>query len=550
MTPNSQPTTAAASRPQSTPTAMTIARFLSHGGSGEPGIRLRGVALFMNKETETLGISFCVGSSRAGARIAISPGLSALINGSTTKTTIGGRKYAALPTVEIASHRCRLLRAKQKTIALLEWGEETPFAQASSLLQKIREAGERTNIAARTISVDAMAIGWDRGEVADRLGCLKASEQHEVIVYEDRGENLSFLKAPKDSAAGRTNPSIDPSGQSASDRAQQRADAGRAAEEQGKTGSPDDGAKNKSRLKAIGSFLRNLLPGPSRANPSITQERAVADFFKKKAKEPAPPRVTLTRADKGHVTPPTYTEVAGAADHMRNAFLEYIAIVRATKEVNLRTCRKIMQTYQRQTEGLLRVLLEEAGAAIYDNDTSQVIAGEMSGSYMAAYSDTCGFVALDKDRTERSGTTTFKTPQGHPTVVTAKCTKIMLDDRILEMASSISGPPDRPARTGGLGGAQRSLDKRGPGLRQNYLGGGKLRRGEGGHSHHDNRSCQTAERKTQRESGRSHKYKSAHDGLNISERFQSQRDLLPSHGRRGFDEPFWGHRDGGKVGWC
>ncbi|KAF9408282.1 hypothetical protein HW555_011986 [Spodoptera exigua] len=134
---------------------------------------------------------------------------------------------------------------------------------------------------------------------------------------------------------------------------------------------------------------------------------------------------------------------------MRNAFLEYIAIVRATKEVNLRTCRKIMQTYQRQTEGLLRVLLEEAGAAIYDNDTSQVIAGEMSGSYMAAYSDTCGFVALDKDRTERSGTTTFKTPQGHPTVVTAKCTKIMLDDRILEMASSISGPPDRPAGQGG-----------------------------------------------------------------------------------------------------
>ncbi|KAH9628737.1 hypothetical protein HF086_003691 [Spodoptera exigua] len=209
--------------------------------------------------------------------------------------------------MEIASHRCRLLRAKRKTIALLEWGEETR-------------------------NVDAMAIGWDRGEVADHLGCLKASEQHEVIVYEDRGENLSFPKAPKDSAAGRTNPSIDPYGQSASDRAQQRADAGRAAEEQGKTGSPDDAAKNKSRLKAIGSFLRNLLPSPSGANPSITQERAVADFFKKKAKEPAPPRLTLTRADKGQVTPPTYTEVAGAADHMRKAFLEYIAIVRATKE--------------------------------------------------------------------------------------------------------------------------------------------------------------------------------------------------------------------------
>lgn len=53
--------------------------------------------------------------------------------------------------------------------------------------------------------------------------------------------------------------------------------------------------------------------------------------------------------------------------------------------------------YQRQTEGLLKVLLEEAAAAIYDNDTSRVIAEEMSGSYMAAYSATCGFVALDDE---------------------------------------------------------------------------------------------------------------------------------------------------------
>ncbi|KAF9416572.1 hypothetical protein HW555_006147, partial [Spodoptera exigua] len=132
--------------------------FLAGAARGTPGLRLRGVALFMNRETEKLGISFCVGSSRAGARVHISPGLAALINGSTTKASMKGSKYAALPQVVIDTHRCRLVRFKGKTVALLEWSEETPFAQANRLLQKIGEAEE---LAPRTISVDAMAVGWE-----------------------------------------------------------------------------------------------------------------------------------------------------------------------------------------------------------------------------------------------------------------------------------------------------------------------------------------------------------------------------------------------------
>ena len=34
----------------------------------------------------------------------------------------------------------------------------------------------------------------DYKKVAHRLRCIKASEQHEMIVYEDTGEDLRYLK--------------------------------------------------------------------------------------------------------------------------------------------------------------------------------------------------------------------------------------------------------------------------------------------------------------------------------------------------------------------
>ncbi|XP_050550003.1 uncharacterized protein LOC126910728 [Spodoptera frugiperda] len=123
-------------------------------------------------------------------------------------------------------------------------------------------------------------------------------------------------------------------------------------------------------------------------------------------------------------------------------------MVRATREVNLMTCSKIMLTFQRQSEGLLRELLEEADAAVYDSATSQVIAGEMTGSYMAAYSATSGFVTLDEEESERLGTLKFKTPEDDPMVVTAKCTRIMLDEKILRMAQSVIGTAESPASQG------------------------------------------------------------------------------------------------------
>ncbi|PZC75264.1 hypothetical protein B5X24_HaOG206526 [Helicoverpa armigera] len=188
-----------------------------------------------------------------------------------------------------------------------------------------------------------------------------------------------------------------------------------------------------------------MLPSVSRKSPTAKQESAVERFFRKKPKEPESPKPKPTRADKGQVSPPTLAMSLGTTDHIKSAFLEYVAVVRATKEVNLRTCNKIMLTFRRENEGLLRVLLKEAEAAVYDNANSQVIAGEMTGSYMAAYSAKNGFVALDEEATERTGKIKFQTPHDDPIVVTAKCTKIMLEDSILEMAQTVSGTSDTSA---------------------------------------------------------------------------------------------------------
>lgn len=63
---------------------MTTDHLLSSGQRGEPGIRVRGVALFMDNNYETLGINICLAGPRS--HIAILPSLAKLMNGNTTRT--------------------------------------------------------------------------------------------------------------------------------------------------------------------------------------------------------------------------------------------------------------------------------------------------------------------------------------------------------------------------------------------------------------------------------------------------------------------------------
>ncbi|KAF9416571.1 hypothetical protein HW555_006146 [Spodoptera exigua] len=263
-----------------------------------------------------------------------------------------------------------------------------------------------------------------------------------------RGETLSYLRTPRDpttTTTGGMSPATGPTTPSGSERAQQKAAAEKAAKEQAKTTSPENRAQQKSRLKAIGNFLNALLPSTSHNSSTTKQESALKRFFKKSREEPKKPAPVPTRADKGHVSPPTLAVNSGVTDHMKSAFLEYVAVVRATKEVHLMTCRKIMLTFQRGTEGLLGVLLKEAGAAVYDNATSQVIAGEMTGSVQRDER----LRGPGSGRVGTHRTARFETPKGDSIVVTAKCTRIMLEDRILEMAQAISGTAEPPALQGG-----------------------------------------------------------------------------------------------------
>jgi hypothetical protein len=451
-TPQTQTTSQNTAQP--TPNTRTPLQInpLTLGEPGNPGIRLRGVALFMDSNTERVGIAFC--NARGRSTVYLSPGLGALLNGSTFKISMKRRVYDALQTVTFEKHTCRIVRKNNKTIALFSGGNEvTEFAEACKVLSQIGARGTGGNVQPVKISVDAMVVGYLKGETEDYLGALSASKHHEVIVYEDRGQNLNHL-IPRTPEQDSTTPPTDcwnhpivETDISGSERLQLRvlAEKTQAKRNAKNTGEKEDNNITKSSItstlskafRAIPNKTTKKLAGLTR---SVELETAVESFT-----EPIPPKRDKTpsehrtKADMGLVTPPKLRSVDGPQDHMLNAFIEFVAVTKATRKTNEDTCKNIMQAYLRGNMGLLRARLSEAEAAVYDNDTSTVIHGKMSGSYMAAYSNTGGFVVLDDERMERDKPPVFITPPQDPIVVVAKCTKVMLDGRILDMANAISG---------------------------------------------------------------------------------------------------------------
>lgn len=430
------------------PKQAPVIHIIHHGERGSPGIRTRGVAMFMDNNTEKLGISFC----RATAQkwVTISPGLALLLNGSTSKISLKRKKYNELQTATVADQRCRVVRVKNKVVALFEMSEQsTCFAQACSALASF---GENSAVTPKKISVDAMVVAYEKGEVKDYIGLLKASEHHEVVAYEDRGENLNFLKPRRPESPPAPIP-VDSWGHpivnpelSGSERLQQRV-----AREKGETRrSKATPSASSGRLAAISDTISQACTSIPEAVGKKVQgllsaqkmAAAVQKFTKRSPKGPAgKTHAVRTKADMGLVSPPELRRVAGPLDHLINAFLEFIAVTKATREVCTQTCESILRTYHRGNDGLLAVKLEEARAAVYDNDNSLVIKGKMSGEYMAAYSGTGGFVARDEEESRRTGRQVFITPTNDPIVVVAKCTEVMLDDRILKKAEDLPKNP-------------------------------------------------------------------------------------------------------------
>jgi hypothetical protein len=121
------------------------------------------------------------------------------------------------------------------------------------------------------------------------------------------------------------------------------------------------------------------------------------------------PRHTLTKAEMGQVAAPQFRIGNAPQDHMKNAYVEFVAITVATKKVSIDVCTAILQTYRRRTQGLLQVLLGEAEAAIYDNSSQRVLQGTMSGEYMAACCESSGFVERSEEE-EKGGQPKFRAP--------------------------------------------------------------------------------------------------------------------------------------------
>ncbi|CAG9123686.1 unnamed protein product [Plutella xylostella] len=408
---------------QVTPKATATNQLLSCGEKGEAGLRRRSVALFMDSSSERLGISFCVSGARK--RVAISPGLASLLNGSTSKATMKRKAYDALPVTLVGNQSCRLVRCRNKTIALLEWADDTPFVQACSWLTTLGERAQDSNVP-KIISVDAMVIEHKKGEIVDQLGCLKASKQHEIVVYEDRGEDLSFLSGH---IPVRNNNHQQTEAVTGSERLQERmASESVAAAEQQEINMRMQSRISQGRaqgfLQAFKSATQSLMGKPQRT-PEWRQIPK-GPIRKRTAQR------TITRADMGQVVPPKLKTATSPKEHLENAVIEFVAITSATKQVNLLSCKTIMQTYRQENEGRLKILLEEAEACIYDNSSCQVLRGKMTGAYMAAYSEESGFVPWECNSSK------FTVPHNNQIVVVAQCTRIMLEDKILAKVETIN----------------------------------------------------------------------------------------------------------------
>ncbi|CAH2105844.1 unnamed protein product [Euphydryas editha] len=367
----------------------------------------------MDSGVERIGICFCRSETRD--RLVISPGLALLIKGSTQKTTIKRTKIEALEQEQEGDSTYRLVRLKNKLIVLFEWGETSAFAQSSVWLQQLSETPG--GIPGR-ISVDSMRVGYDRGDVSDRPRSI----------------------TPSPSAS----PAVDEPAPSGSERLQLRVEVQKA-EQLSKRAAPE----SRPGSMAVATFIHATIspkqdklshhPSPKKAEQEERQAEALNRFTKDDSpRHPKASPAARTRADMGQVSPPRLRPASTPLQHAENALIEFLAITKANREVSLAICNKIMQTYRYDHQRLLEAELEEAQAAIYNSETRQVLKGKMSGTYMAAYNSTAGFVSAVESEGKDEEPQTFETPEGDPVVVVARCTKVMLGDRILQMAKTIS----------------------------------------------------------------------------------------------------------------
>ncbi|GBP71027.1 hypothetical protein EVAR_57795_1 [Eumeta japonica] len=161
-------------------------------------------------------------------------------------------------------------------------------------------------ISCRTIRVDAMAVSFKIREIVDQLGCIKASEVHEVVVHENQGENLNYLL--------QRDP-IDPQ-HIAEDKIAMLEESRQRAE---KEKSESQGCID-AFLGALERAAKSLLRVKSLHGAGTSGTKA------KKSKVPMDPKTVPTRTQKGGVDPAVPVPVRQLRDQYANAFSEFIAL--------------------------------------------------------------------------------------------------------------------------------------------------------------------------------------------------------------------------------
>ncbi|GBP24088.1 hypothetical protein EVAR_27311_1 [Eumeta japonica] len=157
----------------------------------EPGLKRRSVALFMDCNTKRLGIRFCCTTELH--LMAISPELAVFLNGSTFKTRMKLKTFEVLSQIKVGGKQVQNSKEKTKRSFYSPRRKKHFFSQACSLPSILGTASSDSNITPRAISIHAMAVSFETGEVVDRLGCIKASAAHKVMMYEDQNVNLNYL---------------------------------------------------------------------------------------------------------------------------------------------------------------------------------------------------------------------------------------------------------------------------------------------------------------------------------------------------------------------
>ncbi|KAJ0178430.1 hypothetical protein K1T71_006253 [Dendrolimus kikuchii] len=327
------------------PPALRRLNLQYHGEEGTPGIRLRGVTLFMDSNKEKIGIAFCEAHGRKN--VTISPGLASLIKGSTTRNIMRRRDYDSLAQAQIAGIDCRIARERGKEILLFDKGNNiSQFLKARQVLTELWGASTGSLHTPRRISLDTMVVGYERGQVSDYWGAVLASEYHEIVVYENRGGNLSFLKPYQPGSdvlnpidhRGRQLPQED--GLSGSERLQKELEAGWQEAKQKPlkpisnitalvfTELATRSALNEPTTSAISiSTLKNITVGDPLLSKSITKQQTLTPPVRE------PPKARL-KADMGIVEPPILLTPMKPSDHWANAFIEFLAVCRANIILN------------------------------------------------------------------------------------------------------------------------------------------------------------------------------------------------------------------------